>query len=224
MLVVSLLVKSNVVYDASPLVRGELAVAYARLVRGAGGVLNEAVSLMQDTILQQQKKHSELLRLQQLHQQQQRQAAAEEAAAAAAGALPRSTSGSSMPAAGDAASSSGSDDAAAPSNPRPAGISSSTQQQQQQATNGSWGSSSAGHGSAGRSWKGEGGLAGSDNSPGSKLAGWAELDGVDGSPAVGSLSDSTALLYALLEQVLLLATDPSIKVCGNATACCVSAT
>jgi hypothetical protein len=42
------------------------------------------------------------------------------------------------------------------------------------------------------------------------------LDGVDGSPAAGSLSDSTALLYALLEQVLLLATDPSVKVRGAA--------
>lgn len=190
----SYLAKGNVVYDASPLVRGELAVAYARLVRGAGNALSEAVYLMQDTIAQQQRKHLELLRRQQLHQQQQRQAANEEAAAAAGGSIRRSTSGNNVQ---EAPSTSAAGSTSSESTAVPTSAAGGQQQQQQQQQNGSWGSAGSGP----------------ESSPG-KLGNWAaELDGpADAAVAVGGMSDSTAMLFMVLEQVLLLATDPSVKV------------
>lgn len=204
----SYLAKGNIVSDASPLVRGELAVAYGRMVRGAGSALSEAVYLMQDTIAQQQRKQLELLRRQQLYQQQQqqRQAAAEEAANVISSSIGRSTSSSGAVPEPAAAVGPPSESTAVPAAPH-------GQQQQQQ--NGSWGSAGSGGSLNPKgSWKGDvlGGSA-SDLSPG-KLSGWAaELDGATENPvSVGNVSDSTMLLYMVLEQILLLATDPAMKV------------
>jgi hypothetical protein len=73
------------------------------------------------------------------------------------------------------------------------------------AVNGSWGSGESLGGKG--SWRGEGGLAGFSGSP--SQTPWLDADGTEVS---GGLSPGLKTLYEALEQMLLLATDPSVKV------------
>jgi hypothetical protein len=77
--------------------------------------------------------------------------------------------------------------------------------------NGSWGSggSSGGKGS----WRAEGGLAGFSGSP-SQNPVWLDADSSCSAEllSAGGLSPGLKTLYEALEQMLLLATDPSVKV------------
>jgi regulator-associated protein of mTOR len=191
--IVLLMLRASVGYDASPLVRAEVAVALARLVKGHASLLTDAVAWMQDHIAAQQRRAAELMRSSRGSTSRNAQAGASSSGGAAGGssssggarsvpAASGSTAGAASAAAAAAAAAAGGD----PSGSSPAA-----------AAGGGAGVTSA---------------SSSDN-----LSRWGDAAaGLDPTDAYSAdafgVNSSMGLYCAVIELVLMLATDPAPKV------------